>query len=90
MTAKEFSVKNNMPLCTVKRYCKNGTFRYQRIGRKYSIDVDYALKALTDLDEQQQILNTPIKRTPPRRNISAIKTEADYLEALRQMRKDIA
>ena len=90
MTAKEFSVKNSIPLCTVKKYCKSGIFKYHRIGRTYSINVEYALKALADLDEQQQILNAPIKRTPPRRNISAIKTENDYLEALKQMRKDIA
>ena len=71
MTAKEFAQTNNIPLCTVKRYCKQGIFRCHRIGRKYSIDVNYALKALDDLDEQEQALNIPIKPAQHKRKRSS-------------------
>lgn len=89
MTAKEFATKNNMPLATVKRYCKKGIFRCHRIGRKYSIDVTYALKALADLDEQQAMLSKPIKPIP-RRQSRRINTPDDFLKALDDMRRGIA
>lgn len=89
MTAKEFAEKNNMPLYTVKRYCKKGIFRCHMIGRKYSIDVDYALKALTQLDEQQAVLNKPIKPAPCVRR-RKITTQSDFLKALGDLRRGIA
>ncbi|WP_196603453.1 hypothetical protein [Pectinatus haikarae] len=89
MTAKEFALKNNMPLATVKRYCKKGLFRCHRIGRKYSIDVSCALKALADLDEQQAALSKPMNPVP-RRQSRRINTPDDYLKALDDLKRGIA
>lgn len=87
MTAKEFAITQNMSLITVKRYCKQGIFKHHRIGRTYNIDVEYAISALARLDEQQHVLDTPIKHVEQNHH-TKIHTEKDFLNALRALKKE--
>lgn len=87
MTAKELAKAQNIPLVTVKKYCTDGIFRYHKIGRKYSIDVEYAIKALAKLDEQQHVIDTPIKPVTQCRH-KVIRTEDDFRAAVRALKKE--
>lgn len=86
MTAKELSQAQNIPLETVKHYCTTGVFKYHRVGRTYSIDADYAAKALAKLDEQQQVIDTPIKPIAQCRH-KVICTEDDFRAAIKALKR---
>lgn len=76
MNAKEFAATCGKPYNTIKRYCREGILRYERIGQTYSIDVEYALGALS------QRTQTSVPQIRPR---CRIRTQKDFLEALNEL-----
>lgn len=84
MTAKEFSISQNMPLNTVKRYCKNGIFKCCRIGRRYCIDVDYAVNAIKEMQVNNKLDNHKIIN---KRRKGRIRTVTEFHAALKALRE---
>ncbi|MBP2631442.1 MAG: hypothetical protein H6Q70_2070 [Firmicutes bacterium] len=57
MYASEYATHSGYPLLTIKTFCKDGILPYDRIGRKYLIDVAIADEILKNRRVKNQSAN---------------------------------